>query len=152
MKKLIFLIVMTLAIISCSSNDEEESKVDGQYVYRNDTILVAINFSNGVPNVLNAYIRGGSVCQLRNLITSGEYPQMNVSYTSYPSEKFQMAIKFSELSSFSAIVSECELEKGNWAGYYPYNIVVLPKQMNFKQDNTKLDKNGDGILDSTQGI
>jgi len=98
------------------------------------------------------YIRGGSVCQLRNLITSGEYPQMNVSYTSYPSEKFQMAIKFSELSSFSAIVSECELEKGNWAGYYPYNIVVLPKQMNFKQDNTKLDKNGDGILDSTQGI
>lgn len=74
MKKLIFLIVTTLAIISCSSNDEGESKVDGQYVYRNDTILVAINFSNGVPNVLNAYIRGGSVCQLRNLITSGEYP------------------------------------------------------------------------------
>ena len=152
MKKLIFLIVTTLAIISCSSNDEGESKVDGQYVYRNDTILVAINFSNGVPNVLNAYIRGGSVCQLRNLITSGEYPQMNVSYMSYPSENLQMTIKFNDISSFSASVSLCEIEKGNWAGYYAYKKVVLPKQMNFKQDNTQLDKNGDGILDSTQGI
>ena len=152
MKKLTFLIIATFAIISCSSNEEGESKVDGQYVYRNDTILVAINFSNGVPNALNAYIRGGSVCQLRNLITSGEYPQMNVSYTSYPSEIFQMAIKFNDISSFSATVSKCELEKGNWAGYYAYKNVVLPKQMNFKQDNTTLDKNGDGILDSTQGI
>ncbi len=152
MKKLIFLILTTLAIISCSSNDEGESKVDGQYVYRNDTILVAINFSNGVPNVLNAYIRGGSVCQLQNLKTSGEYPQMNVSYSSYPSENFQMAIKSNDISSFSAFVSVCELKKGNWAGYYAYKKVVLPKQMNFKQDNTILDKNGDGILDSTQGI
>ena len=63
-----------------------------------------------------------------------------------------MAIKFNDISSFSAIVSECELEKGNWAGYYAYKKVVLPKQMIFNQDNTTLDKNGDGILDSTQGI
>lgn len=147
-----YLLFAILTFASCSKDEESSSRPDGQYVFKNDTILVAFNFSNGVPNLLNAYVRGGSVCQLRNLITTGEYPQMNVIYSSYPSEKFQMAIKFSEVSTFSAIVSECELEKGNWAGYYPYNNVVLPKQMNFKQDNTTLDKNGDGILDSTQGI
>lgn len=147
-----YLLFAILTFASCSKDEESSSRPDGQYVFKNDTILVAVNFSNGVPNLLNAYVRGGSVCQLRNLITTGEYPQMNVSYSSYPSENLQMTFKFNDISSFSASVSVCEIEKGNWAGYYAYKNVVLPKQMNFKQDNTTLDKNGDGILDSTQGI
>ena len=149
----IFWLLTIFCFISCSKGDDGSNQLnrpDGQYIFRNDTILVFVSFSNGTPYVLNTFIRGGSVCQLRNLTTSGEYPQMNISYSSYPSEEFQMAIKFIDIASFNASVSVCKLEKGNWAGYYAHKNVVLPKQMNFKQDNTVLDKNGDGILDSTQ--
>ena len=152
MKKLLFLIITTFSIFSCSSNSDGETKVEGQYVFKNDTSLVAINFSNGEPYLINTFIRSRSVSQIRNLSTSGDYPQMNVSYSSYPSEELQMNFKFIDLSSFTASVSVCKLNKGNWAWYYAHKTVVLPKQMNFKQDNTTLDMNGDGILDSTQGF
>lgn len=151
--KIRFLFSLLFAIIifaSCSKDEEGSNLPEGQYVFKNDTILVAINFDNGKPYLINTFIRGGSVSQIRMLSTSGEYLQMKVSYSSYPSEELQMNLKFNDLSSFSASVSVCELEKGSWAWYYAHKNVVLPKQMNFKQDNTTLDMNGDGILDSTQ--
>lgn len=148
----IYLLLLAICFVACSKDEESSSLPDGQFIFQNDTILVSISFNKGVPYVLNAFIRGGSVCQLWNLVNSGEYPDINIGYSSYPSEILRMKAKFINNSSFDVTVTECELEKGNWAGYYPYKKVILPKQMYFKKDETVLDKNGDGILDSTQNI
>lgn len=147
-----FLLLLFIICASCSKDEESSNRPEGQYVFKNDTILVAVSFENGKPILINTFIRGGSVSQIRNLTTSGEYPQLNVSYSSYPSEELQMIINFNSISSFSALVSVCNVEKGNWAWYYAHKNIVFPKQMNFKLDNTTLDMNGDGILDSTQDL
>lgn len=149
-KYLALMLVALLGMMACSSDDEGSNSPEGQYVFRNDTLLVAIHFSNGKAYKFDAFVKGGSVAQFYFKEVSGEYPKQTAEYSVYMGDELKLDLDFSSVDLFSASVRSCNLSRADWAWYYEHRKVGLPQRMNFKKDEKVLDMNGDGILDETQ--
>lgn len=145
MKKILLLFTALLALVSCS-NDEAESDAkvkDGQYISQNGTTVVSVELKGDKCYAITVF-SDNKVCfqTIGNVTTSGEYPNYTYSYNDWALKSTFSKNAFSATTSGS-LTANCNNASG---------IIALPQSMSFTYDTTILDKNGDGILDSVQGI
>lgn len=139
MKKILFL-ALALVLVSCSSGDDDHS-VNGRYIARKGNLVISMHFDNGRCDYIAPFVDGQVTSSWRQIQITGVYPD----YT-YKTEDFTMAVSFIDRDNFTATLV------GTLKFYVSLDedIEVNESGLQFKADNTVLDANGDGILDSMQ--
>ena len=156
------LVAMLAFVFGCSS-DNEAVEPTGQYIFCNDTLTVAVRFDIKGLYHENKNEKSAAVCIfLRNKMEyqnggytnyTGEYPEYTIiakDNEHLMTTVLVMSCRFSSVKAFDATVTMQELSDIYWG--YGHSHIYLPKSMTFKKDDTVLDKNGDGVLDSSQGF
>lgn len=147
MKKIVFALLSSLVLLSCSKDENDILPTNGQYVAYAEALVVSIVLDNGQCIDFDLYARGErfDYNQPAAISTKGEYPK----YTYYIND-LSVAVQFSDVSNFSAILDgELRYEKesdGLMSGgvfVFEHGTPIL-----FMLDSTVLDANGDGLLDS----
>lgn len=138
MKKILFL-VLALVLASCSSDDDHS--INGQYIARKGNLVISMYFDDGRCDYIAPFVDGQVTTSWRQIWITGTYPD----YT-YRTEDFTMTVSFASSDSFTATLA------GTLKFYVSpgEDIEVNESGLQFKADNTVLDANGDGILDSMQ--
>lgn len=137
MKKIVFLIVaVCLGLASCDSDDNDLVEINsGQYLYSDNAYTVSISD----PRAGGITIFENGECVFQQLYSVIFSVAENADCFSWIyDDGLTLETTYSTLTSFTAVV------KDNQTG------IDLPAKMKFKLDNTVLDANGDGILDSKQ--
>ena len=151
--KQLLLIIMTFAILSCSGgSDNEPSEAEKEktiaeksYIFKNDTLLVYINKGG-----ISVFVHNKIESQCGGYFT-GTYPNMIFNYSA-GSTDVKLTCTFNDYAVFSATSAHSVIFGTMHNSVYYDRAITLPKQMNFKATDEILDKNADGILDSSQGI
>ena len=146
MKKILFAILAIFVFVSCSSDESELMPTDGQYVAYTDGVVYVMQLQGGNGIYFAPFINGSVLSSWLNVNTSGEYPN----YT-YRIDDFVVQAHFDGQDSFTATLAgslKSEISNGlNTEGHY---FATEATGVKFRLDNTVLDANGDGILDSKQ--
>ena len=130
MKKIALFIWAVIALCSCSRDDTDiNAPADGQYIYENGNLTVAINVDN-TDTGITIFENGSYVYQSLYLPVSGSWPVYRYDYVD-----LVLDCQYVDNTTFSATVSNNQTE------------ISLPATMLFKLDNRVLDINGDGVLD-----
>ena len=116
------------AAVSCSKADA--FRQEDQYVGRSGPFVVSVFFSGSVT----VFQDGAFVLQSHQAGVEGSYPELRIQGAGVC-----LDCSFQDPASFTASV----VKDGG---------VGLPRSIRFVRDATVLDKNGDGILDETQGL
>lgn len=113
--------------MACTKNEKDTPDLDGkQFVFRDATWVVSV-FMDGPITI---YKDGSYVFQDFDAGALGDYPELT-----FMAREFVMDCSFSDAKTFvGAIQKEPE-------------GIDLPDSMKFKQDDTPLDYNGDGVID-----
>lgn len=152
MKKIAFVLLAALLFSACSKDSSESdiTPTDGQYITTDSEadMLISLVLENGVCTDFVVYTRCERFKYIPdNISTKGEYPKYR-----YYIDDLTIQANFSDLSSFN----------GTLKGILEYAIIEENMQsfgqigfngkepMLFVLDNTPLDANGDGLLDSKQ--
>lgn len=161
MKKFLILVVLSAFICGCASDSESSSKEpSGQYVFNNDTLTVSISFidngryyESGKSTTIQVFLRNKIEYQnLYGTTYEGEYPSYSILAKdgNISTTVLVMNCRFLSTEVFDANVTMQRLSDVYWGNSHGH--VYLPSSMTFKRDDTVLDKNGDGILDTSQGF
>ena len=146
MKKILFAILAVFAFTSCADDESELTPTDGQYVAYTGDLVIGMKLKDGRCTYFVPFTNGNAVGSWFNLTTSGEYPN----YT-YRIDDFTVQAHFDSRDSFTATLDgslKSEISNGlNTEGRY---FATEATGVKFRLDNTALDANGDGILDSKQ--
>lgn len=145
MKKILFVILAVFAFASCSSDESELKPADGQYIAYSGDLVICLLLQNGSCTYFAPFINGSVLSSWLNVNTSGEYP----TYV-YRIDDFMVQAYFDSRDSFTATLDGV---LSTSIGNYLQNgtaLVLDNVDMQFQLDNTVLDANGDGILDSKQ--
>ena len=148
MKKWFALLVWLLLFASCSSDsNDNETLSTGNYVASNGGLVLSAELTNGKCQRLTAFYGNAVFYQSTGIQTTGEYPN----YT-YWADTFSLICNFVDCGKFRANVS----------GTIPKNIsgnpgvssdgATITGLWQFDRYTGILDANGDGVLDSSQGI
>lgn len=121
-------LAVVFAAVSCSKVDAFQQ--EDQYVGRSGPFVVSVFFSGSVT----VFQDGAFVLQSHQAGVEGSYPELRIQGAGVC-----LDCSFQDPASFTASV----VKDGG---------VGLPGSIRFVRDATVLDKNGDGILDETQGI
>lgn len=149
MKKLLLNSLLVLLCLSgCSDNVLETTKdtvpETGQYLYMDGTITASVHIGKDSAVSITVFENGKYVYQdVRNGRMSGRWPTYEYIFTSYGftnNRNLVLLARFSDSRTFTAQVEAND------------NKLNLPYPMQFRRDDTILDINGDGILDSTQQL
>lgn len=157
MKKYFFLLLSVLFCSACSSDsdDNQDNVLDGNYIYHEGSTAVSVYISKGqcygmtIFNDNEVCFQGGSsFIAGGNFTTIGEYPHFSYCYDPHSNNNEEWIMK--------AVFSGKEFQGSTQGILYKWHnskdLVILPNVMTFKLSNEVLDKNGDGILDSSQNI
>ncbi len=161
MRKILFTVLVAVIFGSCS-NDKDENDIipiDGQYVgcteysddysEYNNTFCVVIENGQCVDFVIYSGAERFNYYKPADIRTNGSYPK----YT-YRINDFTMQVRFSDLENFAANLSGIlythKDEANVLVGEIHGTIALEATDIHFKLDNTPLDANGDGVLDSKQ--
>jgi hypothetical protein len=138
MRKILF-IMLALVLAACSSDDDHP--INGKYIARKGNLVICMYFDNGRCDYIAPFVDGQVTTSWRQIHTTGVYPD----YT-YRTEDFTMTASFTDSDNFTATLV------GTLKFYVSLDedIEVNESGLQFKTDNTVLDANGDGILDSVQ--
>lgn len=145
MKKTILFILIIAFLCSCSKNDVI-APVNGQYLYENENLTVAVRIDNEETGI-TIFENGGYVYQSLYRSVYGAWPAYRYEYEGDVYRNYQikdydvplvLICKYIENTVFEAAVSDNQTD------------VILPDTMQFVLDNRTLDVNGDGVLDSYQ--
>jgi hypothetical protein len=148
MKKWFALLVWLLLFAACSSDsNDNETLPTGNYVASNGGLVLSAELTNGKCQRLTAFYGNAVFYQSTGIQTTGEYPN----YT-YWADTFSLTCNFVDCGKFRANVS----------GTIPKNIsgnpgvssdgATITGLWQFDRYTGVLDANGDGVLDSSQGI
>ena len=137
MKKILFL-VLAFVLAACSSGDDDHS-INGQYIARKGNLVISMYFDDGRCDYIAPFVNGQVTNGWMQIQTAGVYPN----YT-YRTEDFTMAVSFTGSDSFTAALI------GVLKFYVSIDedIEVNESNLQFMADDTVLDANGDGVLDS----
>lgn len=155
MKKIVFILLVALAFVSCSKDESDIIPTDGQYVActeysseHSSTFCLIIENGRCTDFMVYSDVERFNYYKPAAIRTNGSYPK----YT-YRINDFTVQARFSDLENFTANLSgvlythkDDALEIGEVHGV----ITFEAKGVQFVLDNTPLDANGDGILDSKQ--
>lgn len=161
MNKYYLLLVLALLILGCSSDNDTPKELSGQYVFENDTLTMSICFGengryveNGKTATLQIFLRNNIEYQnLYNTTYVGDYPKYTITTKddgNLTASVLVLNCHFSSSQTFDATVSMSGLNDVYWN--YSRRHIYLPPSMTFKKSDDILDKNGDGILDKSQGF
>ncbi len=146
MKKILFAILSVFAFTSCSSDESETLPTDGQYVAYSDNVVYIMQLQGGNCTYFAPFVNGSVLSSWLNVSTSGEYPN----YT-YRIDDFTVQAHFDGLDSFTAtLAGALKSEIGNGLNVESHYFATEATGVKFRLDNTVLDANGDGVLDSKQ--
>lgn len=159
MKKILFALLSVFVFVSCSKDSDESDIIpsDGQYVgrteyvdeYNNFSNTFCITIANGLCTDFVIYSGAERFNYYRpaDISTKGSYPK----YT-YRINDFMMQTRFADLENFTANLSGLlRTHKETPDVGETYSIIELEaKGVQFRLDNTPLDADGDGLLDSKQ--
>lgn len=161
MKKILFASLLAFAFVSCSKDSDENDIIpsDGQYVGRTEYVDEYGDFSNTFCITIangrctDFVIYSGAECfnyyKPADISTKGSYPK----YT-YRINDFTVLARYSDLENFTADLSgalSTHAENQMLDTGEVHSIIWLEaKGVQFRLDNTVLDANGDGVLDSRQ--
>lgn len=148
MKNIIVSVFSLFLIVIISCSDNESHTIEGNnYIYSNDTMLVQLN-----TKVISIYINNQVVYQkIAFPLCKGEYPSVNYTIYDYP-DTIEITCNFNDYDNFTATVEKAVFYGKSYSAYYKNKLLTLPKTMTFTKNNTTLDINGDGILDSSQDL
>lgn len=141
MKRLVINSLLALLCLSCCSENlqldtaEDSTPKAGQYIFADGAITVSVDIGKYSTVGITVFENGKYVYQDLNGSVSEMLP-----YYLYIFSGLVLRCNFSSSSEFSALVEAND------------NKLNLPASMPFRFDNTVLDINGDGILDSTQQL
>lgn len=137
MKKIALFILALVVLCSCSKDDTptDTMPANGQYIYENENITVAISVDNSKTDI-TVFENGSYVYQSLHQSVSGSWPTYKYEYGSYG--ELALNCRYTDSDAFTATVSKNQTDAD------------LPNTMLFKFDNRVLDANGDGILDEKQ--
>jgi hypothetical protein len=138
MKKILFALLLICISISCSKENIDYV----QYIYKDDSILIIYHKSSEIT----IYNKGKYCYQnFTSYTTEGEYPNYHIYYHEFSdnsdNNELEMYISYINKDQFYARF----VTNSTWKCTF-----LFPEIMLFKGDNRKVDKNGDGILDSYQ--
>ena len=147
MKKIVFVLLASLVLLSCTKDESDIIPTNGQYVAYTEDLVVSLVLDNGQCAGFPLYVRGERLDynQPAAISTKGEYPK----YTYYIND-LSVAVRFSDVSNFSGTLNgQLRYEKEN-EGLISSGVVVFEHgtPTPFILDNTPLDANADGLLDS----
>ena len=147
MKKIVFVLLASLALLSCTKDESDIIPTNGQYVAYAEDLVVSLVLDNGQCVGFTLYVRGErfDYNQPAAISTKGDYPK-------YYINDLSVAVRFSDVSNFSGTLNgELRYEKEN-DGLMSAGVVVFEHETPtpFILDNTPLDANADGLLDSRQ--
>lgn len=161
MKKIVFALLAVLALLSCSKDNDESdiTPINGQYVghteyaneYNNYGSTFCLTIENGLCTdfVIYSGVERFNYYRPADISTKGSYPK----YT-YRINDFAVQARFADLENFTADLSGalCTHKEMNYGlTGEVYGVIELKAtDIHFKLDNTPLDANGDGLLDSKQ--
>ncbi|OYP61068.1 hypothetical protein CIK98_16345 [Prevotella sp. P2-180] len=157
MKKYFLLLLSVLFCSACSSDtdDNQENVIDGTYKYHEGGIAVSVFISKGqccgmtIYNDNKVCFQGGSsFIAGGDFNTIGTYPNFSYYYDKKANNDEEWMLK----AEFSGKEFKGTPQGKLFQWHNSKELVVFPSMMNFKLSNEVLDKNGDGILDSSQGI
>lgn len=145
MKRLAFSLLVALCLCACSKDSGlETSPKAGQYIYADGTITAAVNVGKYNTVGITIFENGSYVYQDLNGSVQDAQPGYRYSFSGagfiHNSGKLVIMCEYSNSKEFTAVVETNE------------TAVTLPASMPFRYDNTVLDINGDGVLDSTQQL
>lgn len=134
MKKIALYILSVVALCSCSKDDTaiDTMPANGQYIYENGNITVAISVDNSETGI-TVFENGSYVYQSLYRSVSGSWPTYRYEYGSYG--ELIINCHYTDNDTFTATVGNNQTDAD------------LPTSMLFKLDSRVLDANGDGILD-----
>ena len=134
MKKLLFVMLAAFVFVSCSKDESDLVPNDGQYIARSGDMVVCMQ------------LKGRIFHSWTNVTTSGSYP----AYT-YSIKDFTVQARYSSLDAFTATLSGVlHTEESDALNTGQSLYIGVPASMQFNLDNSVLDANGDGVLDSQQ--
>ena len=159
MKKIVFALLAVLALSACSKDEIDIIPINGQYVgrteytdeYNNYSSTYCLTIENGLCTDFAIYSGAERFNYYRpaDISTKGNYPK----YT-YRINDFTVRARFTDLENFTADLSGVlhthEDDTHTFVGEIHGSIALEATNVRFKLDNTPLDANGDGILDSKQ--
>lgn len=134
MKKIALYILAVVALCSCSKDDTaiDTMPANGQYIYENENIIVAVSVDNSETGI-TVFENGSNVYQSLHRTVSGSWPTYRYEYGSYG--ELILNCHYTDNDTFTATVGNNQTDAD------------LPTSMLFKLDSRVLDANGDGILD-----
>lgn len=162
MKKIVFAL-LALALSACSKDENNITPSDGQYVgsieynseYGNSSTTFCLIIENGLCSDFTIYTDAERFNYYRpaDIRTNGSYPK----YT-YRINDFTVQAHFTDLKNFTADLSgglrthdENQMpDVGEMSGEVHGVIELKATDVHFMLDNTPLDANSDGLLDSKQ--
>ena len=137
MKRSFAVLTLLLLAAGCSKDETDTATpVNGQYIYENENLTVAVRIDNTETGI-TIYENGSYVYQSLHRSVYGSWPTYRYEY-GYSYSELVLDCQYAENTAFVATVSNNQTE------------VSLPATMQFKLDNRTLDANGDGILDEMQ--
>ena len=135
-------LLVLLCLSSCSDTTKDTAPEAGQYLYVDGTITASVYIGKDSTVSIIVFEKGKYVYQdVQNGRISGQWPTYKYVFTSYGfanNGNLVLSVQFSDSRTFTAQVEVND------------NKLNLPYSMQFRYDNTILDINGDGILDSMQ--
>lgn len=145
MKKIVFALLLVLS--ACSKDESDILPTDGQYIAYAGDLVVSMVLDNAQCVKFDLYTRGErfDYNQPAAINTKGRYPN----YTYYING-LSVAVRYSDVSNFSGTLDGVlRYEKEN-DGLQSGGAIVFEHSapISFKLDNTQLDADGDGVLDS----
>jgi len=157
MKKIVFALLAVFVLSACSKDENEISPINGQYVghteyadeYNNYSSTFCLTIENGLCTDFVIYSGAERFNYYRpaDISTKGSYPK----YT-YRINDFTVQARFSDLENFTANLSGalCTHKEMPDVGETFSTIALEATDVHFKLDNTSLDTDYNGVLDSKQ--
>lgn len=159
MKKIVFALFAVLVLSACSKDESEITPINGQYVghteyadeYNNYSSTFCLTIENGLCTDFVIYSGAERFNYYRpaDISTKGSYPK----YT-YRINDFTVQARFTDLENFTAnlsgILHTHKDDARTLVGEIHGSIALEATGIYFKLDNTPLDADGDGFLDSKQ--
>ncbi len=159
MKKIVFVLLAVLVVVSCSKEESGTLPTDGQYIAYTEfadehnsirnTFVITIENGMCTDFVLYNGAERFNYYRPADISTKGSYPTY-----SYRINDFTVQAHFTDLENFTANLSGVlcthrEMDYGLIGETYS-TIAMEATDVHFKLNNTPADANADGVLDSKQ--